>query len=64
MAKVEFGGIIKDICVQWIADVKVGDYVMVHAGTALSKVKEDDAKATLEVLREMGEIMDNPESDK
>jgi len=56
MAKVQFGEIIKDICIQWVKDVDVGDYVLAHVGTALSKVDEEDARYTLNALREMGDI--------
>ena len=56
MAKVKFGEIIKDICIQWVDDVDVGDYVIAHIGTALSKVNEADAKYTLDALKEMGNI--------
>jgi hydrogenase expression/formation protein HypC len=56
MARVKFGEIIKDICVQWIDDVAEGDYVMAHVGTALSKVDEEDAKITLDSLYAMGDI--------
>jgi len=56
MAKVQFGEIIKDICVQWVNDVKIGDYVMSHIGTALSKVDEEDAQETLRFLQQMGDI--------
>jgi len=56
MAKVKFGEIVKDICIQWVDDVKIGDYIIAHIGTALSKLDEADAKATLEALNEMGEI--------
>jgi hydrogenase expression/formation protein HypC len=56
MAKVKFGGVIKDICVQWIDDAKIGDYVMAHVGTALSKINEEDAEETIRSLYEMGEI--------
>ena len=56
MAKVKFGGVVQDICVQWIEEVKVGDYVMAHVGTALSKVDEEDAKMTIKSLYEMGDI--------
>jgi len=63
MAKVKFGEIIKDICVQWVDDVQEGDYVMAHVGTALSKVDEEDAKTTLDALHEMGDILYNSESE-
>jgi hydrogenase expression/formation protein HypC len=56
MAKVNFSGIIKDICVQWLPEVKEGDYVLAHVGMALNIVDEKDAKETLELLREMGEL--------
>ena len=56
MARVKFGEIIKDICIQWVEDVAVGDYVIAHIGTALNKIDEEDAKATLDALKEMGEI--------
>ncbi|GBD87207.1 hydrogenase isoenzymes formation protein HypC [bacterium BMS3Abin03] len=56
MAKVNFNGVTKDICVQWLPDVKVGEYVLVHVGFALNKIDEKDAEETLQVLREMGDI--------
>ena len=55
MAKVRFGEAIRDISIQWLEDVGIGDYIMAHVGTALSKVDEEDAKFTLDALREMGE---------
>lgn len=56
MAKVNFNGVTKDICVQWLPDVKVDDYVLVHVGFALNKIDEKDALETLQMLREMGDI--------
>jgi hydrogenase expression/formation protein HypC len=56
MAKVKFGEIVKEICIQWVDDVAEGDYIIAHIGTALSRLDEEDAKATLEALKEMGEI--------
>ena len=41
MAKVDFGGIIKKICNQWV-DVSIGDYVLVHAGVAITAVEEEE----------------------
>ena len=54
MARVQFGEAIREICVQWIDDVAIGDYIMAHVGTALSKIDEADALFTLNALREMG----------
>jgi hydrogenase expression/formation protein HypC len=56
MAKVSFNGVAKEVCIQWLDDVKVGDYVLVHVGFALNKVDEKDAEETLKIFREMGEI--------
>jgi len=56
MAKVNFGGVSKDVCIQWLDDVNIGDYVLVHVGFALNKVDEKDAEETLRILREMGDL--------
>jgi len=47
MAKVDFGGIVKPICVQWL-DVGVGDYILAHAGMAISQLDEQEAEQTLD----------------
>lgn len=46
MSEVDFGGVIKNICIQWV-DVEVGEYVLVHAGVALCKIDREEAIATL-----------------
>jgi hydrogenase expression/formation protein HypC len=56
MAKVNFNGVTKDVCVQWLPDVKIGDYVLVHVGFALNKIDEQDALETLQMLKDMGDI--------
>jgi hydrogenase expression/formation protein HypC len=56
MAKVNFNGVTKDVCVQWLPDVKIGDYVLVHVGFALNKIDELDAIDTLQMLKDMGDI--------
>jgi hydrogenase expression/formation protein HypC len=54
---VDFGGVRRDVCLAYVADeVDVGDYVIVHVGFAISKVDEDEAKRTFEVLREMSQL--------
>ena len=52
MAKVNFNGVTKDVCVQWLPDVKIGDYVLVHVGFALNKIDELDAIDTLQMLKD------------
>ena len=56
MAKVDFAGIVKDVCMNWLPDSKIDEYVIVHVGFALNKIDEEDAIETLNLLREMGEI--------
>jgi hydrogenase expression/formation protein HypC len=57
MGVVDFGGVRRETCLAYVADeVAVGDYVIVHVGFALSKVDEEEAQRTLEILRQMGEV--------
>lgn len=56
MAKVDFGGVKKDVCVQWIEDLTPGDYVLVHAGFALNKIDEKEALETLRLFREISDL--------
>jgi hydrogenase expression/formation protein HypC len=56
MARVDFSGITKEVCIQWLPEVKVGDYILAHVGMALNVVDEKDALETLELLKEMGEL--------
>jgi hydrogenase expression/formation protein HypC len=56
MAKVNFAGIVKDVCLNWLPDSKIGEYVIVHVGFALNSIDEKDAQETLNLLREMGDI--------
>ena len=56
--KVNFGGIAKDVCLAYVPEAKVGDYVLVHVGFALQTVDEDEAQEVFRYLREMGELAD------
>jgi hydrogenase expression/formation protein HypC len=56
MAKVSFGGIIKEASLEMLPTADVGDYVLVHVGVAISKVNEEEAAKTFEYLKEIGEI--------
>lgn len=64
MAKVNFGGVGKDVCLEWLPDAKIGDYVLVHVGFALSKIDEKEAEETLRMLTEMGELIEEDEERK
>jgi len=62
MARVSFGGVTKDICVEWLPDAGVGDYILAHVGMALNKLDEEDARLTLEAFDEMERMLDEEES--
>jgi hydrogenase expression/formation protein HypC len=53
MGKVEFGGITKDICLAYLPDVEVGEYVLVHVGFAISKVDESEAAEIFSYVQQM-----------
>jgi hydrogenase expression/formation protein HypC len=55
MAKVDISGNTVDACLEWLPEADLGDYVLVHVGTAISKIDEEAALETLEIFREMGE---------
>ena len=54
IAKVEIGGVRRGVNVGMLDDVKIGDYVLVHVGFAMSKVDEQQAEETLRLLQELG----------
>jgi hydrogenase expression/formation protein HypC len=59
--RVDFGGTKREICFDLVPGVKVGDFVIVHAGTALSILDEEDAQQTLQTLREYAETLSDEE---
>lgn len=54
MAEVDFGGIRKDVCVQYVPDVEIGEYVIVHVGFAIQKLDEASALETLDNFENLG----------
>ena len=54
--KVNFGGILKEVSLAYVPEAKVGDYVIVHVGFALSIVDPEEAMKVFEYLKEMGEL--------
>jgi hydrogenase expression/formation protein HypC len=60
MAKVEFGGIVKEACLAYTPEVQVGDYVIVHVGFALSRLDEAEAQEIFSYLQAIeGEAVDS-----
>jgi hydrogenase expression/formation protein HypC len=54
MGKVDFGGITREVCLAYVPDAHVGDFVIVHAGFAISQIDEKEALETLDLLVESG----------
>jgi hydrogenase expression/formation protein HypC len=58
MCKVDFGGVVRDACIETLPEANVGDYTIIHAGFALNLLSEEEANDTLEALRELALIED------
>lgn len=53
MGKVNFGGIVKEVCLAYLPDIVVGDYTIVHVGFGITKIDEASAQETLRMFREL-----------
>jgi hydrogenase expression/formation protein HypC len=56
MGTVSFGGIRKEVCLAYVPEAKVGDYVLVHVGFAINTIDEQQAAEVFEALKTMGEL--------
>ena len=56
MAKVDFGGVKRAVCLEHVPEAGVGDYVLVHVGFALSRIDEDEARQVFQFLDEMKQL--------
>ena len=56
MGRADFGGIVKQVCLEYTPEVTTGDYVLVHVGFALGKVDEQEAARTYSLLEEMDQL--------
>jgi len=54
MGKVNFGGIFKEVCLEYVPEAKVGDYAIVHAGFAITRLDEQAALETLNMFKDLG----------
>ena len=54
MGKVNFGGVVKEVCFAYLPEIVVGDYTIVHVGFAISKLDEASALRTLQTFEELG----------
>jgi len=58
MGKVDFGGVRKEACLAYVPETQIGDYVIIHVGFAISRVDEEEALTTLEILAQMGDMVE------
>lgn len=56
MAKIDFGGVSREVCIEVIPEAKPDDWTIVHAGFALNILSEDEAQETLEILQQMADL--------
>ena len=54
--RIEFAGIVREACLDFLPEAEVGDYVLVHVGFAITRVDEKDAEETLMYLRQIGRL--------
>lgn len=54
IGRVNFGGVVKRVCLDYVPEIEVGDYAIVHVGFAISKIDEQTAEETLKTFRAMG----------
>ena len=56
MARVDFGGVERETCLEYVPEAVVGEYVIVHVGFAINRLSEEEAQATLGILREIMDL--------
>ena len=56
MARVDFGGVTREACLAYVPEAKVGDYCLVHVGFALNLISEEEARETMELLKEVADL--------
>jgi hydrogenase expression/formation protein HypC len=56
MGKVQFGGIMREACLEYVPETQIGDYVLVHVGFAISRIDEAEAERTYQALRDLDQL--------
>ena len=56
MGRVDFGGIVKEVCLAYVPEVAIGDYTIVHVGFAITRLDEKSAQESLALFRSMGTL--------
>lgn len=58
MGRIDFGGVIRQVCLSFVPEAQVGDYALIHVGFALNLMSEQEAQETLELLRQIDDYAD------
>jgi hydrogenase expression/formation protein HypC len=63
MGRVQFGGVTREACLEYVPETQVGEYVLVHVGFAISRINEEEASRTYQALMELDQLteLDTPE---
>jgi hydrogenase expression/formation protein HypC len=56
MAKVDFGGVVKEACMEYLPEIKLGDYTIIHVGFGISILNEGEASETMEMLKQISAL--------
>jgi hydrogenase expression/formation protein HypC len=64
MGRVNFGGVVKRVCLDYVPDIAVGDYAIVHVGFAISKIDEESAQQTLALFHQLGMLQEELASEE
>jgi len=56
MGKIDFGGVVKEVCLAYVPQIAIGDYAIVHVGFAITQLDEESALETLRLLTELGSV--------
>ena len=64
MGKVDFGGVLKEVCLDYVPEAQMGQYVLIHVGFAISVLDEDEAMARMDLVREIENFEEELNSDE
>ena len=56
MGKIDFGGVSREACLEYVPDAQIGEYAVIHVGFAISQLSEEEAQETLALLREIANV--------
>ncbi len=56
MGKIDFGGVVREACLEYVPEAKIGDYTLIHVGFALNLISEEEAQETLSLLNQIADL--------